>query len=54
MQPIIPLLNVDYEEFGYPEDIEDFRAIREYSPYDNIKKDVLYPAILITSSSNAR
>lgn len=52
--PILPLTPEDYEEFGYPGDIEDFRAIREFSPYDNIKKDVSYPAVLVTSSFNTR
>ncbi|KAL7101258.1 hypothetical protein ACP275_08G044200 [Erythranthe tilingii] len=52
--PILPLTPDDYEEFGYPGDIEDFRSIRECSPYDNIRKDALYPAILVTSSFNTR
>ncbi|XP_027346884.1 uncharacterized protein LOC113858419 isoform X3 [Abrus precatorius] len=54
LYPILPLLAVDYEEFGYPGDLDDFIAIREYSPYDNIQKDVLYPAVLVTSSFNTR
>lgn len=54
LYPIIPLTPIDYEEFGYPGDFEDFQAIREYSPYDNIQKDVLYPAVLVTSSFNTR
>ena len=52
---MLPLTAVDYEEVGYPGDIiDDFHAIRECSPYDNIPKDVLYPAILVTSSFNTR
>ncbi|CAF2037668.1 hypothetical protein BRARA_I00871 [Brassica rapa] len=54
IHPILPLTAEDYEEFGYPGDIDDFHAIREYSPYDNIPKDVLYPAVLVTSSFNTR
>ncbi|KAI9089018.1 hypothetical protein K1719_029297 [Acacia pycnantha] len=54
LYPILPLLPVDYEEFGYPGDLDDFLAIREYSPCDNIQKDVLYPAVLVTSSFNTR
>jgi len=50
----LPLTAADYEEFGYPGDLDDFLAIREYSPYDNIRKDVLYPAVLVTSSFNTR
>ncbi|RAL37215.1 hypothetical protein DM860_004137 [Cuscuta australis] len=52
--PILPLTPADYEEFGYPGDIEDFRGIRKYSPYDNIQKDAHYPAVLVTSSFNTR
>ncbi|QCD81689.1 uncharacterized protein LOC114179905 isoform X2 [Vigna unguiculata] len=54
LYPILPLTAADYEEFGYPGDLDDFLAIREYSPYDNIRKDVLYPAVLVTSSFNTR
>ncbi|KAI0515907.1 hypothetical protein KFK09_008577 [Dendrobium nobile] len=52
--PILPLNPVDYEGFGYPLDLEDFLAIRKYSPYENIKKDALYPSVLVTSSFNTR
>ncbi|KAI0503722.1 hypothetical protein KFK09_014661 [Dendrobium nobile] len=54
LYPILPLNPVDYEEFGYPLDLEDFLAIRKYSPYENIKKDALYPSVLVTSSFNTR
>ncbi|KAF3438879.1 hypothetical protein FNV43_RR17154 [Rhamnella rubrinervis] len=54
LYPILPLTAVDYEEFGYPGDIDDFRSILKYSPYDNIPKDVLYPAVFISSSFNTR
>ncbi|XP_065876465.1 uncharacterized protein [Euphorbia lathyris] len=54
LYPVLPLAANDYEEFGCPGDIDDFHAIREYSPYNNIQKDVLYPAVLITSSFNTR
>ncbi|OAY84613.1 Dipeptidyl aminopeptidase BI [Ananas comosus] len=54
LHPILPLTPVDYEEFGYPVDLEDFLAIKKYSPYDNIQKGVPYPAVLVTSSFNTR
>ncbi|XP_019711275.1 uncharacterized protein [Elaeis guineensis] len=50
LYPILPLTPVDYEEFGYPVELEDFLAIKKYSPYDNIQKDALYPSVLVTSS----
>ncbi|KAH7846380.1 hypothetical protein Vadar_013341 [Vaccinium darrowii] len=54
LYPILPLTPVDYEEFGYPGDIEDFRAIQNYCPYHNIQKDVFYPAVMVSSSFNTR
>ncbi|XP_031107821.1 uncharacterized protein LOC116012429 isoform X2 [Ipomoea triloba] len=54
VSPILPLTPADYEEFGYPGDIEDFQGMRKYSPYDNIQKDVVYPAVLVASSFNTR
>ncbi|WRX08104.1 Peptidase S9 [Theobroma cacao] len=54
LYPILPLTAVDFEEFGYPGDIDDFHAIRKFSPYDNIQKDVLYPSVLVSSSFNTR
>ncbi|KAE7999826.1 hypothetical protein FH972_004221 [Carpinus fangiana] len=54
LYPILPLTAADYEEFGYPGDVDDFHAIQKYSPYDNIQKDALYPAVLVTSSFNTR
>uniref|UniRef100_A0A0E0ESW1 Prolyl endopeptidase n=1 Tax=Oryza meridionalis TaxID=40149 RepID=A0A0E0ESW1_9ORYZ len=54
LHPILPLTAIDYEEFGFPVDHEEFLSIRKYSPYDNIQKDVPYPAVFVTSSFNTR
>ncbi|KAE8697339.1 putative molybdopterin cofactor sulfurase [Hibiscus syriacus] len=54
LYPILPLTATDYEEFGYPGDVDEFYAIRKFSPYDNIQKDALYPALLVSSSFNTR
>jgi protease II len=54
LHPILPLTPIDYQEFGYPVLLEDFMAIKKYSPYENIQKDVLYPAVMITSSLSTR
>ncbi|XP_068654569.1 uncharacterized protein [Aristolochia californica] len=54
LYPVLPLQPTDYDEFGFPGDAEGFQAIRKYSPYDNIQKDALYPAVLVTSSFNTR
>ncbi|KAF3780908.1 Protease 2 [Nymphaea thermarum] len=50
LHPVLPLSPADYEEFGYPGNFEVFQAIRQYSPYGNIEKDMLYSAVLVTSS----
>ena len=40
----------DYEEWGNPARKDIFEYIRHYSPYDNVKKNVPYPAMLVLSS----
>ncbi|XP_021751822.1 uncharacterized protein LOC110717433 [Chenopodium quinoa] len=54
LHPILPLTPVDYEEFGYPFDVEDFQVMQKYSPYNNIRNDTVYPAVLITSCFSTR
>ncbi|KAG7586369.1 Alpha/Beta hydrolase fold [Arabidopsis thaliana x Arabidopsis arenosa] len=48
--PNLPLTLLDHEEFGNPDNQTDFRSILGYSPYDNIRKDVCYPSMLVTTS----
>tara|TARA_Y100001960_G_scaffold331857_1_gene430275 strand:- start:4796 stop:6766 length:1971 start_codon:yes stop_codon:yes gene_type:complete len=46
--PSIPLTTGEYDEWGNPENKEEFDYIMRYSPYDNI--DYLkYPSILVTA-----
>ncbi|KAI4325505.1 hypothetical protein MLD38_030896 [Melastoma candidum] len=54
LNPILPLIAADYDEFGYPDDVDDLGAIQNYSPYNNIPKDASFPAVLVTSSFNSR
>ncbi len=39
-------------EYGSPDDPEDFKVLRAYSPLHNIRKGVNYPATLITTSDH--
>lgn len=39
-------------EYGTVKNEEQFRAMRRYSPYHNVKDDVAYPAILFTTAAN--
>lgn len=38
------------DDYGYPSKEADFRVLRAYSPYHNIKPDVEYPAMLVTTA----
>jgi len=47
----IPLTAIEWEEWGNPNNIEDYETILRYSPYDNVSvKD--YPAILVLAGLN--
>lgn len=46
----LPLTLLDHEEFGNPNIQTEFQSILSYSPYDNIRRDVCYPSMLVTSS----
>lgn len=38
------------DDYGYPDREEDFRILRAYSPYHNIRAGAEYPAILVTTA----
>ena len=38
------------DDYGYPDRAADFRTLRAYSPYHNIRSGVRYPAILATTA----
>lgn len=38
------------DDYGYPDREEDFRILRTYSPYHNIRSGTDYPAILVTTA----
>jgi oligopeptidase B len=51
MDPTIPLTVIEYEEWGDPNQLEYYRYMKSYSPYDNvIEQD--YPHLLITAGLN--
>ncbi|TPX57531.1 hypothetical protein PhCBS80983_g03787 [Powellomyces hirtus] len=39
-------------DYGHPDKKEDWEVLREYSPLHNVKENVEYPAILITTGSH--
>jgi oligopeptidase B len=47
----LPLTVPEYEEWGNPNEKNAFDYMRQYSPYDNLKKGA-YPAILVKTSFN--
>ena len=49
--PTIPLTALEYDEWGNPENIEFYKYMMSYSPYDNIRATT-YPHMLITTGLN--
>jgi oligopeptidase B len=49
--PTIPLTTAEYEEWGDPADSNQYRYMRAYSPYDNVRRQE-YPHLLITAGLN--
>ena len=47
----LPLTVNEYDEWGNPKELEFYRYIKSYSPYDNVR-EVAYPAILVTGGLN--
>jgi oligopeptidase B len=48
MDDTLPLTPLEYDEWGNPADLEFYRYIRSYSPYDNVAAKA-YPHLLITA-----
>lgn len=49
--PTIPLTTLEYDQWGNPENREDFDYMLSYSPYDNLQ-NVEYPHLLLTTGYN--
>lgn len=49
MDPDLPLTVGEYPEWGNPEDEDEYRVMRRYDPYWNIRK-APYPAMLVRTS----
>ncbi|OKL50594.1 S9 family peptidase [Boudabousia marimammalium] len=53
LNPDLPLTAGEWEEWGNPiKDPEIYRYMKSYSPYENVREGVQYPAILATTSLN--
>jgi oligopeptidase B len=51
LNPDLPLVTVEYEEWGDPSSKEVYDYLLSYSPYDNVKAQA-YPAMLVTAAFN--
>jgi oligopeptidase B len=51
LDPSIPLTTLEYDEWGNPNDQEQYAYMRSYSPYDNLKATA-YPHLLVTTGLN--
>ena len=48
LDPSIPLTAMEYEEWGHPDEPEQYAYMRSYSPYDNLVAGT-YPRLLVTA-----
>lgn len=51
LDPTLPLVTEEYEEWGNPQEKEAYFYMKSYAPYENIKA-VDYPALLVTAGMN--
>ncbi len=51
LDPSLPLVTVEYEEWGNPNRKAEYDYMLSYSPYDNVKAQA-YPALLVTGAFN--
>jgi oligopeptidase B len=49
--PTLPLTVIEYEQWGNPENPDDYAYMRSYSPYDNVETKA-YPHMLLTTGLN--
>jgi oligopeptidase B len=47
----LPLTVNEYDEWGKPADVDFYRYMKSYSPYDNVRPES-YPALLVTAGLN--
>jgi len=47
----LPLTAQEWEQWGNPQNPEQYKYLRSYSPYDNVEKKA-YPWLLVTTSLN--
>lgn len=53
LDPDLPLTVIEWDEWGDPlHDAEVYEYMRSYSPYENVREDVTYPQLLVTTSLN--
>ena len=48
LDPSIPLTAMEYDEWGHPDEPEQYAYMRSYSPYDNLVAKT-YPRLLVTA-----
>jgi oligopeptidase B len=52
LDPSLPLVTLEYEEWGNPQNISEYQYMKSYSPYDTINAGAHYPHILATAGLN--
>lgn len=52
MDPTIPLTINEYEEWGNPNELDYFKYMLSYSPFENVPKNTKMPHLLIKAGLN--
>ena len=52
LDPSIPLVTIEYEEWGDPQNKLEYEYMKSYSPYDTIQAGKSYPHLLVTAGLN--
>ncbi len=52
LDPSLPLVGIEYDEWGNPNKLDEYRYMKSYSPYDNVKAGTHYPHLLVTAGLN--
>jgi oligopeptidase B len=51
LDPSLPLVGIEYDEWGNPNKPDEYTYMKSYSPYDNVKANH-YPHLLVTGGLN--
>jgi oligopeptidase B len=52
LDPSLPLVGIEYDEWGNPQKLDEYTYMKSYSPYDNVQAGAHYPHLMVTAGLN--